>query len=213
MTAFEDYTHYEILDLPANATLDDIRNAYKENLSIYDKDSLSTYSLFTPLEREKILAQVESAFQIIGDVEKRKAYDALLLVSGKLSPEMLLQDKAKRPVPVSQTALPQRNGYTGRIKKKVSEKKVRALAEEIQSKEFISGQDLKSLRKAANIDLRDIFEVSRVRVSILEAIEADYKTKLPSPIYLKGFLKSYAQFLELVPEKIISGYMANLSRL
>ncbi len=109
--------------------------------------------------------------------------------------------------------MPQRKGYAGRIKKKVSEKEVRALAKEIQSKEFISGQDLKSLRKAANIDLSDIFEVSRVRVGILEAIEADCKTELPSPIYLKGFLKSYAQFLELVPEKIISGYMANLSRL
>ncbi len=89
MTAFDEYTHYEILDLPANASLDDIRKAYKESLSLYDSESLSTYSLFTSLEREKILVQVKSAFQILGDVEKRKAYDKVLRKSGRLSPEML----------------------------------------------------------------------------------------------------------------------------
>ena len=47
---------------------------------------MSTYSLFTPLEREKILAQAELAFQTLVDKEKRKAYDAALLASGRFSP-------------------------------------------------------------------------------------------------------------------------------
>jgi len=80
---------------------------------------------------------------------------------------------------------------------------------------MISGQDLKSVRTAAKIELLDIFEASRISVNILEAIEENYKHQLPSPIYLKGFLKSYAQFLGLIPEKIIAGYMymAYLSQL
>jgi DnaJ-class molecular chaperone len=89
MNPIDEMTHYQRLDIAANASSTDIRKAYKEILSIYDMDSLSTYSLFTPLEREKILAQADAAFQTLADKEKRKAYDASLLVSGRLSPEML----------------------------------------------------------------------------------------------------------------------------
>ena len=52
MIPLDAYTHYEILEVSANASFLDIRKAYKEILSIYDADSISTYSLFTPAERQ-----------------------------------------------------------------------------------------------------------------------------------------------------------------
>ena len=82
MKPIDGYTHYEILEVAANASSHDIQDAYKQVLSIYDTNSLSTYSLFTPVERAQLLAQVESAFQTLNDVEKRKAYDRSLLTSG-----------------------------------------------------------------------------------------------------------------------------------
>lgn len=213
MIPLDAHTHYEILEVSANASFLDIRKAYKEILSIYDADSISTYSLFTPTERQRILDRADLALQILGDAEKRQAYDTFLLASGRLDPEMLVSDKPDTLVPVFHTQLPPGNGHVDRrIKEKISEKEVRGLAQEIQSKEVISGQDLKALRRAANIELVEIFEVSRISVNTLEAIESGCKGKLPSPIYLKGFLKSYAQFLDLVPERIIAGYMAYLSR-
>ncbi|MBU0971705.1 MAG: helix-turn-helix domain-containing protein [Proteobacteria bacterium] len=213
MKSIDEYTLYEILDVSANASSYDIRDAYKEILSIYDKDSLSTYSLFTPLEREKLLAQAESAFQTLSDTKRRAGYNSELLASGKLTPSMLTQNEAKTPVAIFQAPLPRRKGGLDRIiKEKLNEKSVREIRAQIQSKELISGQDLKSVRTAANIDLVDIFEASRVSVNILEAIEENDNKRLPSPIYLKGFLKSYAQFLNLEPGKIIPGYLAYLSR-
>ena len=106
MKPIDEYTHYEILDVSANASSYDIRDAYKEILSIYDKDSLSTYSLFTPVERDRLLAQADLAFQTLGDAEKRKAYDSCLLASGHLTPSMLLSAKEKTPVAVFQASLP-----------------------------------------------------------------------------------------------------------
>lgn len=213
MKPIDEYTFYEILDVSANASSHDIRYAYKEILSIYDKDSLSTYSLFTPLEREKLLAQAESAFLTLSDGEKRAAYDSALLASGHLTSSMLIQNRAKKPVAVFQAPLPGGKGGLDRIiREKLNEPSVRELRAQIQSQELISGQDLKSVRTAANIDLVDIFEASRVSVNILEAIEENDRKRLPPPIYLKGFLKSYAQFLNLEPGKIIPGYMAYLSR-
>jgi len=213
MKSIDEYTYYEILDVVANASSCDIRDAYKEILSIYDKDSLSTYSLFTPVEREKLLAQADAAFQTLGDAKKRKAYDSCLLASGHLTPSMLLSVKEKTPVAIFQAPLSRgKGGLDRKIRERLNDRQVRELRAQIQSKELISGQDLKSVRMAADIDLIDIFEASRVSVNILEAIEENDSKRLPSPIYLKGFLKSYAQFLNLEPGKIIPGYMAYLSR-
>lgn len=213
MKPIDAYTHYEVLDVSANASTYDIRDAYKEILSIYDSESLSTYSLFTPLERAKLLAQAQSAFQILSDTKKRAAYNTSLLASGQVTPSMLLQNAAKTPVAIFQTPVsPGKGGLDRIIREKLNERQVRELRAQIQLKELISGQDLKSVRTAANIELIDIFEASRVSVNILEAIEETDTKRLPSPIYLKGFLKSYAKFLNLEPGKIIKGYMAYLSR-
>jgi len=80
----DNYTHYETLEISPNASFLDIRVAYKEILSIYDTDSPSTYSLFTPLERKNIFAQIEAAFHILSDPEKRKAYDTSLIAINQI---------------------------------------------------------------------------------------------------------------------------------
>ena len=54
MKKFEDLSYYEILEIPVGASSYEIREAYKEALSIYNEDSLTTYSLFTDDERDEI---------------------------------------------------------------------------------------------------------------------------------------------------------------
>jgi DnaJ-class molecular chaperone len=44
MKKFEDLSYYEILEIPVEASSYEIREAYKEALSIYTEDSLTTYS-------------------------------------------------------------------------------------------------------------------------------------------------------------------------
>ena len=210
----EELTYYEILDIGSNATFEEIRGAFREIQSIYDKDSLSTYSLFSKEERAVILAQAERAFSTLTDREKRAAYDRELLEEGKLSEEMLFSNKAKTPVPVFTTNVPESNGQTLRdLKQKTGGREFQSLKDVIQAKDAISGKELKKLRGLAGISLTDIFEMSRVSVAVLEAIESDSITKLPPSIYLKGFLKSYAECLDLDPLRIVPGYMVNLSQL
>jgi len=44
MKRFEELNYYEILELPVNASDFEIRQAYKSALSIYEEDSLSSYT-------------------------------------------------------------------------------------------------------------------------------------------------------------------------
>jgi DnaJ-class molecular chaperone len=47
MKSLEKLNYYEMLEVPVNASYFEIRQAYKEALSIYNEDSLVTYTLLT----------------------------------------------------------------------------------------------------------------------------------------------------------------------
>jgi cytoskeletal protein RodZ len=64
------------------------------------------------------------------------------------------------------------------------------------------GQQLRAAREEKGIALKDAAEAIRARVEVLQAFEADDYASLPPPVYAKGFLKSYAQFLGLDAQKL-----------
>lgn len=211
MKPLEEQTHYEVLDIPANAAPREIQKAYGEVLSIYDADALSTYSLFSGPERERILGRAKQAFRTLMDPAKRRDYDAGLVSDGRLTSDQLAEGE-KQPEAVIQTGQKALSGEVEKtVKKRLDTRQIKRLARELQARTSLSGQDLKSLRQAAGVELDEIFQVSRVSVSVLDAIENDRSDALPSLVFLKGFLRSYADFLNLDPKAVIPAYLNHLS--
>jgi len=214
MSDFKKMNYYEVLEVPVNASFFEIRHAYKEALSVYGEDSLSTYSLFSEAERDTLLKKIEEAFQTLMDEKKRSDYNNQLVKDGAVDPGDLLRDQNKNSIPIflAHNAL-DKNSFFKKVKKKIGESSIQNLSREILETELISGQDLKKLRQAIGIQLEDIFEVARISISILKAIENDDFQNLPSLIYLRNFLKSYAEILHLDPEKVADSYIINISLL
>lgn len=65
------------------------------------------------------------------------------------------------------------------------------------------GDILRRARMRAGLDIPQISEQIRISPSYIEAIEDNRLEKLPGRIYALGFIKTYADFLELDSEKII----------
>ena len=61
------------------------------------------------------------------------------------------------------------------------------------------------------IDLKTVCIETKINMKILEWIEEEVLDKLPPLVYLKGFLKGYAQSLGLDPPKVIEGYLLFLN--
>ena len=59
------------------------------------------------------------------------------------------------------------------------------------------GQQLKATRIDRNLSLEDVFENTHIRIKYLKALEADDFSIMPSPVQGRGFLRSYAQYLNL----------------
>ena len=59
------------------------------------------------------------------------------------------------------------------------------------------GQLLQNTRESKDVSLREAATATRIKLSQLEDMENDDYSKVPAPMYAKGFLKIYAQFLGL----------------
>lgn len=68
------------------------------------------------------------------------------------------------------------------------------------------GEDLRLARLRGGRELKVIAEALRIRYPLLLAIEEGRFDDLPGPAYVSGFLRSYAETLELDPELIVDKY-------
>ena len=208
MKRFEDFNYYEMLEVPVNASHFEIRQAYKDSLSIYNEDSLVTYTLFTSEERADILKKVETAFTTLIDKKARANYDTMLVDSGNLDESILDKKDQRKPIPLfpSRKSIDE-EAFFKKIKKRIKDEEIEKMSSQILSKDIISGDDLKNLRKSLGIELEEIFEVARISVSILKSIEENQTDSLPPSVYLKNFLKIYAELLQVDSKKIVDGYL------
>lgn len=79
------------------------------------------------------------------------------------------------------------------------------------SKESSSfGYYLQSIRLENNITLEAVAEETRIALSNLTLIEKEDIESLPDPVFVKGFLRSYAQAIGADPEEAIRLYEARL---
>jgi cytoskeleton protein RodZ len=73
------------------------------------------------------------------------------------------------------------------------------------------GERLEEARKRKGISIREAAETTKIRGDYLQKFEANtFEIDLP-PLYIRGFLRSYARYLELDPERIVNDYNQLLS--
>ena len=77
--------------------------------------------------------------------------------------------------------------------------------------EIVTGKNLKNLRESQGLDLNDVHRVTKISPTVLEAIENDNIARLPR-IYLRSFLKSYAEMLRVDTDIVVEGYLKNVGK-
>ena len=70
------------------------------------------------------------------------------------------------------------------------------------------GSSLRRQRETKRMALSEVSRVTRIPLTTLEAIEQDHFDDLPGEVFVKGFLKSYAQTVGLVPDDVVARYAA-----
>lgn len=68
------------------------------------------------------------------------------------------------------------------------------------------GYLLKRTREVREIELEDIAKKTKISVRFLKAIEEERWDILPGDVFIKGFIKTYAQYLGLNPDEVVERY-------
>ena len=66
------------------------------------------------------------------------------------------------------------------------------------------GQKLKIAREEKRLTLEKVFEDIRIRIPYLQALEADDLSVMPSPVQARGYLRNYAQYLDLDFDQLLN---------
>jgi flagellar biosynthesis protein FlhG len=185
-------TYYEVLEVSPTATAKEIQMAYEHAKETFHSDSLAVYSLFSEKEINEIQKAIEEAYRVLMDEALRKRYDQSHF----------------------QTPGGEKGGKPSEIQGTPWEKKTALSFTDLSidaGEEIYRGKTLRQIREKMGIDLKTVSAETKINMKILEWIEEEALDKLPALVYLKGFLRGYAQSLGLDPQKVVEGYMQFLS--
>jgi DnaJ-class molecular chaperone len=191
MKGIKDQTYYEILEVSPTATTKEIQRAYEHAKETFHADSMAVYSLFSEKEVKEIDEAIEEAYRVLMDESSRKSYDQN---HSRMTRETPLERPYEAPVgsrekkaPLSFTDL----SFNAEV-------------------EHYRGRELKQVREKIGLELQTVSKETKISLKILEFLEEENFEKLPPLVYLKGFLRSYAQCLGLDAQKVVEGYLQSM---
>ncbi len=186
-------SHYDLLEVMPSASFEDIRRANRRIRDVYGAESIAIAGLYDPASLEAVHRRLDLAYTTLMDAAKRKEYDAELFPDG---------------IPMPPAALPTSVAIDPSLRlDREAAAALRPPMPELGPKSEYSGPVLRQIREAAGIELRELSERSKIGMGYLAALEAEQWTKLPAPVYVRGFLVEYARILGLPSLRVKETYL------
>jgi curved DNA-binding protein CbpA len=186
MKPFSDQTHYEILEVPRDATADQIERAYRIARSTYSPDSLATYSVYDDKEVTALQERIELAHAVLSDETRRTTYDATLGGEPRVELALSFADSDESDL----EGTPEISGF-----------------EESVYDGRVDGASLRRWRVARGIELERVANATKIGATYLRALEDENYSALPSTVYVRGFLTAYVRCVGLDAERVVPAYM------
>ena len=191
MKSIKDQTYYEILEVSPTATTKEIQRAYEHAKETFHTDSMAVYSLFSEKEVKEIQEAIEAAYAVLMDEASRRSYDQTHSQTAGAQP--VEKPSETQVAPREKSASLSFTGLSFNV-----------------DVEHYRGKDLKQLRERMGIELQTVSKETKISLKILESLEEENFERLPALVYLKGFLKNYAQSLGLDPQKVVEDYLQSM---
>lgn len=214
--------YYEILEIPEDASPEEIHRGYIRAKNAYSQDSLALYSLMSPEECNQILNLIEEAYTILSEPNKRRQYDSARglntsdfnkIVSPQASSGYSSKDedhKLSKNAPStsenSMTKIVAKNRFS--LDYNVDSE----FEKEIEQATEFSGEFLKKIREYKGVEINRMADMTKVSKTYIRNIEDEAFEKLPAAVYVRGFVYQYAKSLKLNPELVANSFLYRLKK-
>jgi hypothetical protein len=155
---------------------------------------------------------LEKAYLALIDLESRAQYDSRLIELGLMDKGGQYSNKMKEPISIYDFKKVHFDVFEParrleELKERVSQN---PLIQEILAQDMLTGADLHKIRTELDIPLEEIADSTKVQIGMLRAIEEDNMELFPPAVYLKGFLKSYARYLQIDENAVVNGFIKRM---
>lgn len=227
MRPLAEQDHYEVLEVPRDASFEDVERAYRVAQAAYAEDSVALYSVFGGEDAQALRDRIELAWSVLSDVERRRAYDALLGqddAAPSAAPLALRErfhdggfDEPPRPIAIEPDAPLAPPPAFERPPIRPERPPLRPLAtavlEPVDAHEDVSGGELdgaalRRARQRRGLELEQIANVTKINPMYLRCLEDERFEDLPAPVYVRGFLVSYLRCCGIDPVSAVPSFMA-----
>lgn len=195
MKSFRDMDYYELLEVGRDAEPGELDRAYTLLREAYKPGSLAAYSVLDEQEAADLRRQIEAAYDVLSNPDRRRAYDASL--GGGSIPELPEEDRGERAGEGEPTGAAATLGGFEDL-------------DDGDPEAPWDGARLRRSRLARGIDLDAIATITKVNPSYLRFLEEDRFDALPAPVYVRGFVEAYARHLGLEARSIAASYVERL---
>lgn len=218
MKPIRERTYYELLEVPATATLEDIRASFERLNQPLSDEQVSASGLAEAATHQALHERRKEALEVLCDVERRTAYDhGLGSNSSRPSPaaapamaEGAAIDLAEQQVAmVHQRAAEVREARAAAAAAPARDSKPKMVA--IPADAAFTGELLRKIRQAKGINLQQLAEKTRIGVKHLENVEAEKYEALPAAVYLRGILMNLCKELGIDGIKVSRQYLERVS--
>jgi hypothetical protein len=206
--------YYQILEVAYDANWGEIQRAYDLAKKTYGKNAIASYSLFDIKERERILGQVEEAYRVLNDPDKRIRYNQTLKIPAPKptsTPAVPAASSSSFQPPVSASvhapvatspavAAPLAGLVAPALPAAEGTVVVEAASPEV------TGALIKSLREKKGFSLDEVADRTRINSNYLSFIEGDRFEFLPAEVYVRSYLKQFIQMIQC-DGKLVDAYM------
>lgn len=196
------YNFYELLNIPSNASQEDVDKAYAQAQEVYSFANPAVKEVFTEDESVMFLKYVDEAYQILGNSELRKIYDEKTSSSNHRTEEIV----AEMVLVVEQMH-----------KKQVEEEsKPLFVRDEIFEIEISScsnwnGALIKRLRQYKQMTPEAVYEKTKINPWYVTAIEEMDAKNLPASVFVRGYVVQIAKLFGLNEKLVADSYMKNFN--
>jgi flagellar biosynthesis protein FlhG len=187
--------YYEVLEIEPSVSEEEVRRAYRRLKEIYAPDSLAIYGAYNSRELEKLSQEIDEAYSVLIDPEKRAVYDLKLRAgasAGVAAAEARTVRVALAPEEPPPTAA-DLEGLCG-------------------PDAIFTGDLLRKVRMARGLGLEELAERIKVKSSYLRALEDEEWDLLPASVYVRGFLLNLARELKLDGRRVLDTYFSRLKQ-
>jgi curved DNA-binding protein CbpA len=208
MRRLTEENYYSLLGISPKASFEEVQSAYDEARATFAHNSLATYSLLSQDERDQILARLIDAYKTLTNTHLRREYNEFLIEKGELSSDEIgvsssttaeLPENQLREVPPESL-----------IQEKASSSEEQASQHNLDlfgAPAYVTGASIKMIRMEREMDLQGVYRKTNIPKQTLEDIEEENFERLPALVYLKGFLKAYADTLGVDRTQMMDGYL------